>query len=79
MDRIAVDSTTLAWVGYSPDKCLLELGFHTGKAYGYFDVPLRTYQELLHAHSKGQYFNLHIRNHFRAEPVRTLVVASKTK
>ena len=73
MDRLALDSTTLAWVTYSPDQCVLELGFRTGKVYAYFDVPLPTYLELLHADSKGRYFNLHIRNHFRAQPVRTLM------
>jgi hypothetical protein len=70
MDRIAVDSTTLAWVTYSPDQRLLELGFHTGEVYNYLAVPSGTYHELLRADSKGRYFNLHIRNHFRAHPVR---------
>jgi hypothetical protein len=70
MDRIEVDSTTLAWAAYSPDRRLLELAFHSGNVYDYFDVPLRTYNELLHADSKGRYFNLHIRNHFRSQWVR---------
>ena len=72
MDRLAVHSTTLAWVSYSPNHGVLELGFHTGKVYAYVEVPLQTYQELLRADFKGRYFNLHIRNHFRAQPVRTL-------
>ena len=72
MDRLAVDSTTLAWVGYSPNQGVLELGFRTGKAYVYFEVPLQIYLELLRADSKGRYFNLHIRNHFRVQPLRTL-------
>ena len=75
MDRLAVDSTTLAWVGYAPDQGVLELGFHTGKVYAYFEVPLRTYQELLRAESKGRYFNLNIRNHFRVQPVRALMAS----
>jgi KTSC domain len=58
MDRIEVDSTTLAWAAYSPDRRLLELAFHSGNVYDYFDVPLRTYNELLHADSKGRYLNL---------------------
>ena len=73
MDRLAVDSTTLAWVGYSADPGVLELGFRTGKVYVYFEVPLQTYQELLRADSKGRYFNLHIRNYFRVQEVRTLL------
>ena len=70
MGRLAVDSTTLAWVGYAPDQGVLELGFHTGSVYAYFEVPLHTYQELLRADSKGRYFNLNIRNRFRVQPVR---------
>lgn len=77
MDRLAVDSTTLAWVGYSLNECILELGFRSGKVYIYFDVPLQTYQELLHTDSKGRYFNLHIRNHFRTQPLRTLMAGQQ--
>jgi hypothetical protein len=73
MHRLAVDSTTLAWVGYSPDHGVLELGFRTGKVYAYFEVPLQTYRELLLADSKGRYFNRHIRNHFRVQPVHALM------
>ena len=72
MERLALDSTTLDWARYSPKEHFLELGFCTGKVYLYFDVPLHCYQELLRAESKGRYFNLHIRNHFRAQPVPTL-------
>jgi len=77
MDRFAVDSTTLAWVGYSPSERILELGFLSSKVYVYFDVPLQTYQELLHADSKGRYFNLHIRNHFRVEPLHSLMAGQQ--
>ena len=70
MDRIEVHSTTLAWVGYSPDQRMLELGFHSGKVYDYFEVPSPIYYELLGSDSKGRYFNLHIRNNFRAQSVR---------
>jgi hypothetical protein len=72
MDRCAVASTTLSWVGYSSEQRLLQLGFHTGRVYEYFDVPMQAYQELLQSDSKGRYFNLHIRNHFRAQLVRPL-------
>jgi lysyl-tRNA synthetase class 2 len=72
MQRLALDSTTLAWARYFPHDRVLELGFRTGKVYVYSDVPLPTYQELVHAESKGRYFNLHIRNHFRAQAVHAL-------
>lgn len=69
MERLPVDSSTLAWVRYSSAQRLLQLGFHTGKVYEYLDVPVTTFQELLGANSKGRYFNLHIRNHFRTQLV----------
>jgi hypothetical protein len=70
MHRIALDSTTLASVLYSPDRCLLDLEFRNGAVYHYFDVPLSTYRELLKADSKGTYFNRNIRNRFRYQQVR---------
>ena len=69
MQRIELASTTLAWVRYSPERLVLELGFHHGGVYAYFDVPPATYNDLLAADSKGRYFNHHIRNNFRAQPV----------
>jgi hypothetical protein len=72
MDRVAVESTILAWVEYSPERRLLKLGFHGGKVYDYFDVPLQTYAELLRAPSQGNYFNFNIRNHFAAREVHVL-------
>jgi KTSC domain-containing protein len=68
-DRVPLESTTLAWVSYSPDQDLLELGFQTGTIYDYFDVPPRIYRELLASDSKGRYFNQHIRNAFRSQQV----------
>lgn len=77
MERLALHSTTLDWARYLPEEHILELGFRTGKVYLYFDVPLHSYQELVHAESKGRYFNLHIRNHFRAQSVPTLTATSQ--
>lgn len=64
MSPIAVRSSTLASISYSPDRCWLELRFRNGRVYRYFDVPLQCYRELLQADSKGAYFNRSIRNHF---------------
>jgi hypothetical protein len=66
MHRIELESETLAWVSYSPERLVLELGFRNGSVYAYFDVPQATCDELLSADSKGRYFNHHIRNNFPA-------------
>ena len=71
MDRIPLDSTVLAWVTYLPDLRLLQVGLRTGQDYEYFDVPAHTYSDLLHSDSKGRYYNLHIRNEFRFQRIKT--------
>jgi KTSC domain-containing protein len=65
MNRIAVESTTLATVGYDDASSILQLEFRSGANYQYFEVPATAYQGLLDAPSKGSYFNQSIRGHFR--------------
>ena len=64
MQRIPVESTTLAALAYDRSRQQLELEFHNGSVYHYRGVPERTYQELSQAPSKGQYFNRNIRGQF---------------
>jgi hypothetical protein len=64
MKRIAVESTTLATVGYDDASSILELEFQSGANYQYFGVPAAMHQGLLDAPSKGSYFNQFIRGHF---------------
>ena len=56
-----LESTTLAWASYLPDQNLLQLGFHTGAIYDYFDVPSEICRALL------AYFNQQIRNIFQTQ------------
>ncbi len=64
MNRVPVESSVLASVHYLPALRQLEVEFHSGLLYQYFDVPQHTYTELLAAESKGSYFNVNIRNRF---------------
>ncbi len=68
-NRVPLESTTLAWASFLPDHNLLELGFHNGTVYHYFDVPSEIYRALLASDSKGRYFNHHIRNIFRTQQI----------
>lgn len=70
LERIDLDSTALAWVGYLSEQGVLRVGLRTGRNYDYVDVPARVYQELLAAESKGRYYNLHIRNEFPCRKIR---------
>lgn len=60
----AVESTTLAMVGYDEAGELLQLEFRSGAVYQYFGVHAAVYGALLEAPSKGQYFNRAIRGRF---------------
>ncbi len=61
MQRVLVESTTLASAGHDPRAAVLELQFRNGAVYRYFHVPRRVYRDLVRAQSKGGYFNQNIR------------------
>jgi KTSC domain len=60
--RRPVDSTLIKAVGYDLPSCVLEVEFHGGKLYEYYDVPLTVYSRLMAAESAGTYFNESIRD-----------------
>jgi hypothetical protein len=62
--RQAVQSTSLAGVGYSPELRVLELEFRTGEIYRYRTVPSTIHRELMAAESKGRFFSKSIRGKF---------------
>lgn len=64
INPVAVESSALAKVAYDTQRAILQVEFRDGTAYQYAGVPLRTYQDLLGADSKGAYFNHHIRSLF---------------
>jgi len=58
MQRAAVDSETIASIGYDPTRKMLEIEFrHSGEVYLYFDVPQSEYEAFMSAPSKGTYLN----------------------
>lgn len=63
MERVAVESETLASVGYEGGT--LELEFRDGPVYRYVDVPAAVHAQLMAADSKGRFFNARIRDRFR--------------
>lgn len=67
MSRFAVQSNTLVSVSYLAPRSLLDLEFHDGTVYRFFDVPPGCLHQLLASPSKGSYFNLNIRNRFRCQ------------
>ena len=62
-------SSHLASADYDPDRQTLDVKFHTGKVYRFFDVPQGVFEELRAARSAGRYFNTRIREKYRRELV----------
>jgi len=58
MKRVAVDSSTIASIGYDPKRRELEVEFRdSGDVYRYFDVSPVQYADFMAADSKGSYLN----------------------
>jgi hypothetical protein len=59
MQRVPVDSSSIASIGYAPERQVLELEFRaSGEIYQYFDVPAEEHTAFLAADSKGTYLNV---------------------
>ncbi|MBK5210076.1 MAG: KTSC domain-containing protein [Flavobacteriaceae bacterium] len=61
IQRIAVSSSNIASVGYDAENKILEIEFHHGGIYQYFNVPKKIYDGLMDAESKASYFYHNIR------------------
>jgi hypothetical protein len=70
MRRRLANSSSLQSVGYDPRSQMLEIEFHSGSVYRYFDVPGAVFEELLAQDSLGAYFNTNIRDAYRCTRVR---------
>lgn len=62
MERLAVESSSLASVGYDDASMTFEVEFANGTVYQYFDVPADVVRELFSAPSIGRRFAATIRN-----------------
>ena len=65
MERKQVESSNISSVGYDEDTNTLEIEFHNGGVYQYFDVPFPVYDALIEADSKGQYLAQQIKGKYR--------------
>lgn len=65
MKRIPVTSSNIAQVGYDPETQTLEVEFHSGAVYQYFDVPQSVYDALMNAESIGGFLNSQIKGVYR--------------
>lgn len=70
MNRQQVISSNIRSVGYDGESRTLEIEFHTGGIYQYFDVPESVYKSLMSASSLGSYFYRYIRDRYRWTKIR---------
>ena len=61
MERIPVESSNVASVGYDVASSTLEIEFKNGTIYQYSGVSENEYSGLMSASSKGSYLNQHIK------------------
>lgn len=70
MNRAPVSSSNLKSVGYDPEQAILEIEFHGGRVYQYYNVPSRIYQGLMNAASHGRYHHQYIKDRYRYNQIR---------
>jgi len=58
-------SSNVAAARYDSEQLLLEVEFHNGSRYHYYDVPNYIAQAFEQADSKGQYLAAYIKGHYR--------------
>ena len=61
MNRTPVVSSNLRSVGYDEASRTLEVEFHDGRIYQYFDVPASIYHGLMVASSHGSYLDRYVK------------------
>lgn len=65
MNRDPVTSSNVTSVGYDPGSGTLEVEFHNGSIYQYFDVPEAIYNGLIHADSVGGFLAAYVKGTYR--------------
>lgn len=61
MERVQVESSHIASIGYDPDSETLEIEFVKGELYQYYNVPKYVFDELMSASSHGTYLAANIK------------------
>jgi hypothetical protein len=62
VNRIPVESRTIASAGYDATTSTMEVAFRSGAVYQYFAVPRSIFEGILASDSNGRFFNQHIRD-----------------
>ena len=64
MDKYNVASSSVRTVGYDESAQTLEVEFQNRRVYQYYGVPKNMHSQFMTAPSKGQFFNVYIKNQY---------------
>lgn len=64
MQMVPVSSSAISAVGYDPDTQNMKITFTQGHTYDFCRVPRNIYEGLMHAYSKGAYYNDNIKDRY---------------
>lgn len=67
---ISVQSSNLSRIRYDNDEQVMDVEFHGGRTYRYFNVSFEEFHRLRDASSKGEYFADQIKGRYRYEELR---------
>ncbi len=70
MERVTLNSTSVALVGYDPDAGILEVEFTGGSVYEYYQVPKPIFDGLVSAPSPGHYMATKVKDVYRYRRIR---------
>lgn len=65
MEMIRVSSSAIRAIGYDATTRSMKITFTEGHTYDFCGVPEGVFNGLLHASSKGRYYNDHIRDQYQ--------------
>ncbi|MEW8533913.1 MAG: KTSC domain-containing protein [Candidatus Thiodiazotropha sp.] len=69
MERVQVESSNIASIGYDGNTSTLEIEFLNGSVYQYYDIPEYVYDELMSADSHGSYLASNIKGTYNYSKV----------
>lgn len=69
MKRTPVNSSTIAAIGYSKPRQILEVEFISGEVYQYLGVPESIYNGIMSASSRGHYLHYQVKGIYKFRKV----------
>lgn len=70
MKHVNVNSDNVKSIAYDPVGHVLEVKFHSGPIYRYYEVPSQEHKMFLASPSRGQYLHYNIKDSYRSERVK---------